>query len=488
MNFKNMKISKKLFIGFGIIVVLTTILAVFSIYSAISIDSTYTHLIDFAEERLMALYRTDAKFTEARRALMQAGTYAGIDGGEETISNQTKMVDARIPEVHAELDLFLNLVENDSKLSADQKSEKAERVSNIKKLIDQWYNEIAVQASRSSIEGNRKDFLDTVTRGLPISTGLLNDVTELIGIVKTENVNESAEVTHSTNFSMIILAVIAAGIILMCIVLGVVITKSTVTALKNAVGSMNEISDHIIAAARELSEGSQHIATGAGEQASSIEETSATMNESASMISQNAENTRVAAQIAADAMNMANKGMQEMQNMTQAMNEIKDSSDKVSKIVKTIDDIAFQTNLLAINATVEAARASGDAGRSFGVVAEEVRNLAQKSAESASNTTSIIEKNITLTNSGQDISNGVSVSLEEITEKASQLNKLIAEINAASEEQSQGIKQINIAVSQIEKVTQQTAAVAEQTAASSQNLQNDAYHLTQVVDDVAKLI
>jgi len=180
--------------------------------------------------------------------------------------------------------------------------------------------------------------------------------------------------------------------------------------------------------------------------------------------------------------------MKEMTDMMRAMDELKESSDKVGKIVKTIDDIAFQTNLLAINATVEAARAGGDAGRSFSVVAEEVRNLANKSANAVSDTTDIIEKNILLTNSGRDVSRSVSKSLSGITEKAGQLNKLISEINAASEEQSSGIKQINIAVSQMEKVTQENAAVAEENAASSNNMKDEITTLEEAVNIAKSLV
>ena len=277
-------------------------------------------------------------------------------------------------------------------------------------------------------------------------------------------------------------------ILAVSIVIAIYISKTIENQLANIIGAVKSAASGISASTGGLASISTNLADGSSRQASSIEETSATMNETASMIAQNAENTRLAAQIAADATGMANKGMDEMRQMTQAMNEIKESSDKVSKIIKTIDDIAFQTNLLAINATVEAARAGGDAGRSFAVVAQEVRNLAQKSAEASKETAQIIEKNITLTNSGQDISNEVSVSLSEITDKTEQLNKLINEINAASEEQSSGVKQINIAISQMEKQTQENAAMAEETTASSNNLQNDALSLNEVVEEASKMI
>jgi len=205
------------------------------------------------------------------------------------------------------------------------------------------------------------------------------------------------------------------------------------------------------------------------------------MNETASMVAFNAENTKQASQIATATASMANKGMTEMTDMVAAMEEIKKSSDKVSKIVKTIDEIAFQTNILAINATVEAARAGGESGRSFAVVAQEVRDLARRSADASAETTEIIAKNIVLTNAGRKVSQDVAASLNEITEKAEQLNKLMTEINAASAEQASGIRQINLAMGEMEKVTQDNAAVAEENAALSNNVKDEIKNLESAV-------
>ena len=240
--------------------------------------------------------------------------------------------------------------------------------------------------------------------------------------------------------------------------------------------------------ASQLRESSENLAMGSSRQAAAIEETSATMTETESMVAQNAENTRVAAEISEMAKEIANKGVTQMQDMIKAMDEIKESSDKVGKIVKAIDDIAFQTNLLAINATVEAARAGGDAGRSFGVVAEEVRNLAGKSAKEAANTTSIIEKNISLTNSGREISSEVANTLGDLMEKAQQLSQLISEVNTSSEQQAVSIKQINLAVGQMEKVTQENAAVAEENAASSNSMKDELVNLEQAIGEAGSIL
>jgi methyl-accepting chemotaxis protein len=232
---------------------------------------------------------------------------------------------------------------------------------------------------------------------------------------------------------------------------------------------------HLIAgkienAVSQISNSANIIAESSGEQAASIQQTSATMNETASIAAQNSENTRQATQLAHESKQNADSGRSKMQEMVEAMAQLEASSAVISKIIKIIDDIAFQTNLLALNATVEAARVGGDAGRSFSVVAEEVRSLAQKSAKSAADTAEIIAKNIMFANTGNTISKEVAASLDVIADKFDGLNKLIEEINASSNEQTGGVNQINIALGQIDKATQSNAAVSQESAASAQTL------------------
>ena len=227
--------------------------------------------------------------------------------------------------------------------------------------------------------------------------------------------------------------------------------------------------DQVAAASGQISAGSQSLAEGAAEQASSLEEVSSSIEELASMTKQNAANAGEANTLASNARSGADKGLEAMTRMSQAIDDIKKSSDETAKIIKTIDDIAFQTNLLALNAAVEAARA-GDAGKGFAVVAEEVRNLAQRSAEAAKNTANMIEESVKNAEGGVQISTQVGGALEEIADGARKVNDLIAEIAAASNEQSQGIEQIGAAVGQMDKVTQQNAANSEESASAAEEL------------------
>ncbi len=241
------------------------------------------------------------------------------------------------------------------------------------------------------------------------------------------------------------------------------------------------------AAAAQVSAASQSLAEGASEQAASLEESSSSLEEISSMTKRNAENALKASDLARSARSAADHGASDMQAMAQAMQEIKSSSDDIGKIIKTIDEIAFQTNILALNAAVEAARA-GEAGMGFAVVADEVRNLAQRSAQAARETAGKIEGAIAKTGQGVEISGLVLKNLQEIVQKVRQVDELVAEVAAASKEQSQGIDQVNTAVGQIDKVTQSNAANAEESASASQELNSQADALRQSVAELRQFV
>ena len=205
------------------------------------------------------------------------------------------------------------------------------------------------------------------------------------------------------------------------------------------------------------------------------------------MIRRNAEHANTAKTLATDTRRAADAGATGMLAMKGAMNDIKASSDTIAKIIKTIDEIAFQTNILALNAAVEAARA-GEAGMGFAVVAEEVRALAQRSATAAKETALSIEDSIDKSARGAGMCRTVEASLEEIVEKARQMDDLVAEIATASGEQSKGIDQVNLAVSEMDKVTQANAGSAEETASASEQLSAQAAELNASVGELVRLI
>jgi methyl-accepting chemotaxis protein len=271
------------------------------------------------------------------------------------------------------------------------------------------------------------------------------------------------------------------------VVLGTLTTRSISGVLHRAADKLSAGAEQTAAASGQVSAASQMLAEGASEQAASLEETSASLEEISSMTKRNAENAQTTKVLADLARVAADSGASDMQKMSLAMQDIKSSSDDISKIIKTIDEIAFQTNILALNAAVEAARA-GEAGMGFAVVADEVRNLAQRSAQAAKETAAKIETAIAKTSQGVQMSEKVARSLAEIVTNARKVDELVAEIATASKEQNDGVAQVNIAVSQMDKVTQSNAASAEESASAAQELNAQAHVLRGVVGELLKLV
>jgi methyl-accepting chemotaxis protein len=303
----------------------------------------------------------------------------------------------------------------------------------------------------------------------------------------SENQRIEAKAEESITMRTAIMLALALGVSLATIIYSALFTRSINQALKNVSDVLGCASIQIADAAKQVSASSQSLAEGANEQASSLEETSSALEEMASMTSLNADHSSNAKDIATATRQSAENGVDEMVEMIAAMEEIKQSSNEISKIVKSIDEIAFQTNILALNAAVEAARA-GEAGAGFAVVADEVRSLAQRAATAAKETSGKIDDAIQKSNAGVIITTKVKGSLHQIVDKARQVDQLIVEIATASREQNSGIQQVNVAVSQMNKVTQANAAGAEETASASEELTAQAGELKNAVLKLQGLI
>jgi methyl-accepting chemotaxis protein-1 (serine sensor receptor) len=238
--------------------------------------------------------------------------------------------------------------------------------------------------------------------------------------------------------------------------------------------------DSIATASAQIAAGNMDLSSRTEQQASSLEETASSMEELTSTVRQNADNARQANQMAAAASSVAVKGGEVVTQVVSTMESIRASSGKIVDIIAVIDGIAFQTNILALNAAVEAARA-GEQGRGFAVVASEVRNLAQRSGAAAKEIKGLIDTSVEKVDAGSLLVGQAGTTMQEIVASVTKVTDVMAEIMAASQEQTAGIEQVNQAVGQMDQVTQQNAALVEEAAAAAQSMQEQANKLAKEV-------
>jgi ABC-type transporter Mla subunit MlaD len=277
-----------------------------------------------------------------------------------------------------------------------------------------------------------------------------------------------------------------AGLFSMVFVISIS-ARSISNPLNRIIKGLKKASDQVQSASEQISSTNQSLAEGSSEQAASIEETSSSLEEMSSMTKQNADNANQADNLMKEANQVVGQANDSMTELIGSMEDISKASEETSKIIKTIDEIAFQTNLLALNAAVEAARA-GEAGAGFAVVADEVRNLAMRAADAAKNTAELIEGTVKSVHDGTQLVGRTNEAFSIVAESSSKVGELVAEIAAASNEQSEGIGQINTAVTEMDKVTQSNAANAEETTHSSDEMNDQAKQMKVMVDDLVALV
>jgi methyl-accepting chemotaxis protein len=303
----------------------------------------------------------------------------------------------------------------------------------------------------------------------------------------TEGQSSGEQLVETVRVTTVVVIAIGSLGLILSIAFAFFIVKGTNRVLKQTAGALSEASNSVAAAAGQVSSASHSLAEGASEQAASIEETSASLEEIDSQSKRNAELAENARSLSEDTRAATDLGAAQMKEMSSAMNDIKTSSDNIAKIIGTIDEIAFQTNVLALNAAVEAAR-GGEAGAGFAVVAEEVRNLAQRSAKAARETADKIDDSVKKSARGAELSKRVSEGLVGISEKSRKMNDLVNEIATASRQQTEGITQVSTAMTQMDRVTQSNASSAEETASSAQELSNQSDIMQKNVHNLLSLV
>jgi len=277
-----------------------------------------------------------------------------------------------------------------------------------------------------------------------------------------------------------ILAFVFVGLTVAFSLLIVIVVRKMNGALGTMGSQVSEGAQQVARAAVQMGSISQSLAQGASEQAVSLEQTSASAEQVNSMVRRNAKSSREAAEHTNDANRLLTEANQKLEHMLVSMRDISSSSERISKIIRVIDEIAFQTNILSLNAAVEAARA-GEAGMGFAVVADEVRNLAQRCSQAAKDTSGLIEESIQHSKVGRVRLDEVAAAMRQVTDSSAQVQRLSNEVNAGSSEQARAIEQISKAILQIQQVTQQTAASAEEGASAGSQMSAEAEYLQSTV-------
>ena len=413
---------------------------------------------------------------DALRSDVLSATLAGIKKDESAGKDVLKELDNHIG-------IFRTAIEKSEKLDLDDSTKAA--LASVEQPLNE-YTKLASELAKKAIqdpaagESGMADFgkrFQDLERSISTASGLIES--------RAEAIKASAEASKKLFLNFLFVG-IGVSILLLNLV-GWIVAKSIPRSFMLLIDRLAIGAAQIESASGHIASSSESLASSTTEQAASLEETSASLEEIASMTKNNAENSREAKDLTGAMREVADTGASDMDKMAHAMAAIKESSNNIAKIIKTIDEIAFQTNILALNAAVEAARA-GEAGMGFAVVAEEVRNLALRSASAARETAEKIEDSIQKSSAGVQINAKVSLSLADIVSKARQADELVAQISIASNEQSQGIDQINSSVSQMDAMTQNNAAGAEESANVSADLRTQSTQLTQLVQELQTLV
>ena len=336
---------------------------------------------------------------------------------------------------------------------------------------------IAWDAER--VAGSREAARIYSERTVPALAELSDLLDEAIAVATDEVLTDAQMLAGARKTRAGVLTLSIAAVVL-GVLLAAWLTVTIVRALTRVMTDLASGAEQVAAASGQVAGASGDMAEGASSAASNLEETAATLEELAGMTRRNTASADQANELAAGLRRTAETGQEAMRRMTGAIDRIKASADETALIIKTIDGIAFQTNLLALNAAVEAARA-GDAGKGFAVVAEEVRGLAQRSAEAARSTAELIQRSQEQAGSGVEVTREVDGVLAEIVAGIGRVGELVEQVSKASGEQADGVELINGTVTRLDELTQGNAASAEESASASEQLSAQARELNKVV-------
>ncbi|ALU91696.1 methyl-accepting chemotaxis protein I, serine sensor receptor protein [Herbaspirillum rubrisubalbicans M1] len=506
--FNNLKIAKKLILSFAAVIVLTVALGVFAIIELKVVNQASTDMASNWLPTIKAAQSIQASLPRMRISELQMITAVTPAEREDAI----KAIKSRLDILTKQRAAYEALIsEAEEKLAYDKFSKSFASYLELDKKLAEISGAGKEEEARALFKGDsNKTFrsmlesMDEIIKindaGSARSDQTANDVfnaarTWIIGLLATIVVIAfglaaavARAVSRPLNEAVSVAERVAQGDLTVQINTA---SKDETGMLMHSLRTMNDSlhkivsevrygTDAISTASQEIASGNLDLSSRTEQQAGSLEETASAMEELTATVKQNADNARQANQLAASASDIASQGGEVVSQVVQTMEGITESSSRIADIITVIDGIAFQTNILALNAAVEAARA-GEQGRGFAVVASEVRSLAQRSAAAAKEIKQLIDDSVEKVGAGSQLVERAGATMSDVVSSVRRVTGVVAEISAASSEQSTGIEEINRAVTQMDEVTQQNAALVEEAAAAAQSLQDQAARLSQVV-------
>jgi len=473
---RHMSIGNKLFGGFGALFLALLVVGIGGWRSAGRLNDRVVELANVSGRAMQlageARYLASTLNARQRRVVILAakGDMAGLQAESDALESDARTLIGRLDQIAG--------------VSADGDLHAA--ALDARGVMTAWMTDAWPRTRRFATSGQTLDAVEASEQGR-VALERAEALSATMVKLETDSfqANQSqAEAAYATMRRLSLVTLLIGALIAFAVAYLVHDIQKT---LRASAGRLRAGQESVADASRRVLETAQTVSRASSQQAASLEETSASMEEMASMTRSNAEHAQQAVDLMAQAGQRTGQADRAIEGMVVSMDQIRESSNKVSKIIRTIDEIAFQTNILALNAAVEAARA-GDAGLGFAVVADEVRRLAQRSAEAARNTAALIEESIAKSAEGADRVGDVSAAIRAITGSVDHVKDLVRLVSSASQEQAQGFSQVSQAVVQMEQMTQSNAEVAEESAHTSQAMNEQMAQTLEAVATLERLV